>query len=77
MRGNFFTICSFFYILMLLIVYFSKKRLSSIENRIYSGLIITNFFGVILAILSYMTMLKADTLGFFNEFILTIICREK
>ena len=69
MRGNFFTICSFFYILMLLIVFFSKKRLDSIENKIYSWLIVTNFFGVILAILSYMTMLKAETLGFFNQLI--------
>ena len=63
MRGNFFTICSAFYIMLLLIVFFSKKRLSSIENKIYSWLIVTNFFGVILAVFSYMLMLKADYFG--------------
>ena len=65
MRGNFFTICSAFYILLLLIVFFSKKRLNTIENKIYSTLIITNFFGVILAIFSYMLMLDKDKFGIF------------
>jgi len=63
MRGNFFTICSAFYIMLLLIVFFSKKRLSTIENKIYSWLIITNFFGVILAVFSYLLMLEADYFG--------------
>ena len=63
MRGNFFTICSAFYIMLLLIVFFSKKRLSSIENKIYSWLIITNFFGVIIAVFSYMLMLNSQYFG--------------
>ena len=63
MRGNFFTICSAFYIMLLLIVFFSKKRLSSIENKIYSWLIITNFFGVIIAIFSFLLMLKSEHFG--------------
>lgn len=65
MRGNFFTICSAFYIFLLLIVFFSKKRLNSLENKIYSWLIITNFFGVLLAIFSYMLMIKSETFGIF------------
>ena len=69
MRGNFFTICSGFYILLLLIVFFSKKRWNSLENKIYSWLIITNFFGVILAILSYMCITKSDALGMLNDII--------
>ena len=56
MTNNFFTICSGFYILLLLIVFFSKKRLESIENKIYSWLIISNFLGIILAILSYLVV---------------------
>ena len=69
MRGNFFTICSAFYILLLLVVFFSKKRLSSIENKIYSWLIVTNFFGVILAIFSYMLMLDAENFGIFCDIV--------
>jgi len=69
MRGNFFTICSAFYILLLLVVFFSKKRLNTIENKIYSWLIITNFFGVILAIFCFMTMLHADKFGLINTII--------
>ena len=69
MRGNFFTICSAFYILLLLVVFFSKKRLSSIENKIYSWLIVTNFFGVILAIFSYMLMLDSNNFGIFCDIV--------
>ena len=69
MRGNFFTICSGFYILLLLIVFFSKKRLNSIENTIYSYLIVTNFFGVILAIMCYFCILQSEVLGLFNTII--------
>ena len=39
-------ILSFFYIMFLIILYFSKKRLDSSENRIYKKLLITNFFGI-------------------------------
>ena len=69
MRGNFFTICSAFYILLLIIVFFSKKRLESIENKLYSWLIITNFFGVILAIFAFMTMVNYERFGILNTII--------
>ena len=69
MRGNFFTILSGFYITMLLIVFFSKKRLNSLENKIYTLLIVTNFFGVILAIMCYFCILSLDVLGLFNVII--------
>jgi len=68
-RGNFFTICSAFYILLLLIVFFSKKRLESLENKLYSWLIITNFFGIVLAIFAFMTMANYETFGIFNTII--------
>ena len=48
----FFTyVFSFFYILFLAIVYFSKGRLDNNENRIYKKLIITNVVGIIIQIL--------------------------
>ena len=66
MRGNFFTICSGFYITLLLFVFFSKKRLNTLENKIYSWLIISNFIGVCIAILNYLCLLKADVFGILN-----------
>ena len=44
----FFTIISAFYSLLILLIFFSKKRYQSIENKIYSNMIILNFIGVIL-----------------------------
>ncbi|MBR6137856.1 MAG: response regulator [Bacilli bacterium] len=45
-----FSICSFVYIVLICIIYFSKKRLNNIENKIYSTLIITNLIGLIIEI---------------------------
>ena len=69
MTGNFFTICSGFYISLLLIVFFYKKRLETVENKIYSYLIIANFFGVILAIVSYLVVKRMDIFGFFCDIV--------
>ena len=40
---NLLTIGSLFYSILLMIVFFTKRRLSSIENRVYGALIISNF----------------------------------
>ncbi len=45
-----FTVCSLFFSLLLTIVYFSKKRLNIIENKLYALLIITNLIGLIIHI---------------------------
>lgn len=44
--GITFTLASLFYIILLLFVFFSKTRINRLENKIYSYLIITCFFGV-------------------------------
>ena len=46
----FFTIVSLFYSILLMIAFFSKKRINLKENNIYAKLIITNFIGIILEI---------------------------
>src|SRR5574344_122542 len=46
-----FTVCSLFYSVLLLIVFFKKKVFSSFENKIYEGMIISNFIGCIVHIL--------------------------
>ena len=44
-------ILSFFYILFLTVLYFSKERLNNTENKIYKTLLISNIFGIIIQII--------------------------
>ena len=44
----FLTIISFFYNVLLMIAYFSKDKIKTLENKVYSKLIIINFIGIIL-----------------------------
>ena len=44
----FLTIISFFYNILLMIAYFSKDKIKTLENKVYSKLIIINFIGIIL-----------------------------
>ena len=46
----FFTIASLFYSVLLMIAYFSKDKIKTPENKVYSKLIIVNFIGIILEI---------------------------
>lgn len=46
-----FSICSLVFMLIFLIIYFSKKRLKNKDNSIYSFLIITNIVGLIIDIM--------------------------
>ena len=50
----FFQICSLFYIVLIIIIYFSKKRINSIENELYSFLLIINLIGILLELLMYL-----------------------
>lgn len=44
----FLTIISFFYNVLLMIAFFSKDKIKTLENKVYSKLIIINFIGIIL-----------------------------
>lgn len=66
---NIFTIYSLFYSLLINIVYFSSKRLRSIENKIFEKIMLTNFVGVLLAIGSYFTIKNIDRFEFLNTFV--------
>ena len=46
----FFSVISLFYSIMIIIIYFSKKRLPNEENNVYKYLIICNFLGLIIEI---------------------------
>lgn len=64
-----FSMCSFFYSLLLIIVCFRKKRLDTLENRIYGWTIIVNFIGIILAITSYITIIYYNQIPITNMII--------
>ena len=66
---NIFTIYSLFYSLLINIVYFSSKRLRSIENKIFEKIMLTNFVGVLLAIGSYFTIKNIDSFELLNTFV--------
>lgn len=66
---NIFTIYSLFYSLLINIVYFSSKRLRSIENKIFEKIMLTNFVGVLLAIGGYFTIKNIDRFELLNTFI--------
>ena len=66
-----FAICSSFYILLLVIVYFSKQRIPSPENKIYAWLIVSNLVGVLLDFLSGMLLYYSFDKGSFLYLLLT------
>lgn len=58
--GIYFSVCSLIYTILLVIVFFSKKRFESFENKIYSYLVITSLFGPIIGIPTYYFMGNMD-----------------
>ncbi|MCI9434117.1 MAG: response regulator [Bacilli bacterium] len=52
MSNLYFLIISFIYILLIAVVYFSKQRLETVENKLFSKIIIINIIGVILDFVS-------------------------
>ncbi len=55
-----FTLLSFFYILILTIIYFSKRRVNNTETKLYSYLIATCMAGVTLSLGTYYFMANLD-----------------
>jgi Signal transduction histidine kinase len=61
-----FQIISIFYSILLICVYFSKQRLKTSENKIYSMIIIANFLLLIVDILSVYTIVNWELLPVLN-----------
>ena len=53
-----FTITGIVFDLLLIVIYFSKKRVDMLENKFYSGLIISVFFSALLEIFSFIIVQK-------------------
>ena len=64
MNSLFFQITSIFYVLLIIAVYFSKKRVDTIENRIYISLLIINLLNLIVDIASVYMGIKFPNLLF-------------
>lgn len=48
-----FSICSFIYIIIFALVYFNKKRIDLIENKVYTYMLITTIIGLSIDIIGY------------------------
>ena len=59
-------VCSLFYSMLTMGTFFSKKRVNSIENRIFSAIIIVNCFGLLLDISSVSLALLGNTTIIFD-----------
>ena len=72
---------SLFYILMIAVLYFSKRRISSFENKIYQCMIVVSIFGVIIDILGIYvhstlpddSIIRYFVLHFYHSYLLTIL----
>ena len=68
-NNNFFSVASLLYSILLLVTFFSKTRINTKETRIYRSLIIINFFNIVFAILSAITISKYDLVPNLNNII--------
>ena len=67
--GITFSTCSLFYALLLFIVFFSKKRLNTLENNLYKKLVIISLAEVIFAIGCYYTIKYMEFVPILNEIV--------
>ena len=65
-------IISLVYSFMLMIVYFSKKRLNTPENKVYKMLIVINFVGIILDVICAITTFNMVDVKLFNVVIVKL-----
>lgn len=67
-----FSICSLIYIIIFNVVYFGKKRINSLENRIYSALLITTTIGLLIDIIGFISLQTGDPSSITNILIAKI-----
>ena len=67
-----FSICSLIYIIIFNVVYFGKKRINSLENRIYSALLITTTAGLSIDIIGFISLQNGDAASLQNTLIAKI-----
>ena len=65
--GNSFTLLSLVYIILLIIVYFSKPRAKNLETKIYSYIVVTCLIGCVVSLGTYYFMFHIDMYPILNE----------
>ena len=63
-------ITSLLYLLLIMIVFFSKKRVNNFDNKIYSAILLVNTFGILLDILQY-SIIKMEI----SSLVILIVCK--
>ena len=69
MNSLFILVTSLMYSILLVCIYFYKKRLKSLENKLYVSLMITNFIGLLLDIASIFTVTYMDQVPILNSIV--------
>lgn len=69
LANNFFTISSFFYIVLVTIVYFSKKRIRSYDNFVYKIILLSCLATVIFALGSYITITYREVVPILTQIV--------
>ena len=69
MGNNFFTISILIFNILLICVYFSKKRVTNFETTTYKYLAISNMISSVLAIASYLTIKYMEHVPVLNEIV--------
>ncbi len=67
MPNNAFSILSFFYSSFLLIIYFYKKRINNLENKIYKYLVLSNILTVVSVLICWFTIMNREKIALINN----------
>ena len=57
------------YILLIIIIYFKRKRIKSKENKIYSLLLISTFVELLLGMVSYILIINIENMAYITRII--------
>ena len=66
--GISFSVFSLFYSIFLVTVFYSKKHIKSTETNIYSMILVTNLFGLIVGLLNYAVISLSDSYNLLKIF---------
>ncbi len=66
-------LASLVYIVFLNIIYFSKNRLSTLENNVYKKLLVLNVLGLLIELCCFYSVSHMDTMPFFNAFVTRLL----
>lgn len=73
MRMMWLQITSLVYLLILAVVYFSKEKIASIENKIFSSIIVANVLGLIIEIGCFFSVMNMDKVPLLNAIITKLL----